>query len=93
MTDTPRKSSEEAQQFAQQWARVAEKRAMIYHWLSGLFAQELTDEQFRFYQTGKADEWLSGLAHIGLEHEVKQIKAAIAQWRQSGSAALCLGLS
>ncbi len=62
------------------WQLVSEKRAMVYHWLSGLFAQELNDEQFNFYQAGKADEWLSGLAHIGLEREVKQVKAAIAQW-------------
>ncbi len=62
----------------------SERRAVVYQWLSGLFAQELSDEQFNFYQAGKADEWLSGLARIGLEREVKQVKVAIAQWLLQG---------
>ncbi len=81
MTNVQQKPA--AQQVAQ-WVQVAEKRAMIYQWLSGLFAQELTDEQFSFYQTGKADDWFATLAQIGLEREVKQIKVAIAQWLPQG---------
>ncbi len=80
LTSEKRASEKQASEKFAFEKRAFEKRAVVYHWLSGLFAQELSDEQFNFYQAGKADEWLSGLVHIGLEREVKQVKAAIAQW-------------
>ncbi|MBS9777506.1 MAG: molecular chaperone TorD [Gammaproteobacteria bacterium] len=69
----------------QEWLIITEKRAMIYDWLSGLFAQELSDEQFSFYQNGKANEWFHLLCQVGLEKEVEHVSKAIKTWHVQGA--------
>ncbi len=64
------------------WPVIFEKRAAIYHWFSGIFAHELSEEQFAAYQQGRADEWLEQFTLIGLEKEVKILKKSIYIWQQ-----------
>ncbi len=62
------------------WLPVFTRRATIYHWFSGIFAEELSNEQFTAYQAGDAEEWLQQFTLIDLEKEIQRLKKAIDLW-------------
>lgn len=72
------------------WPSVFAQRAAIYDWFSGLFARELTDEQFIAYQNGTADEWLDTFVDIGLGDTTARLKKSIADWQKKSIEAIDL---
>ncbi len=66
------------------WSLVFSRRAAIYHWFSGIFAEELSERQFSAYRNGEAEDWLQQFTLIDLEKEVQRLKKNIALWPQEG---------
>ncbi len=64
------------------WSPVFKERATIYHWFSGLFAEELSEEQFAVYQKKESHTWLNNFKSIGLDNEIQRLKTAINQWQE-----------
>ncbi len=64
------------------WVPVFKERATIYHWFSGLFAEELSEKQFSAYQKKESHAWLNTFKSIGLDDEIQRLKTAINQWQE-----------
>lgn len=63
------------------WRLIFSRRATIYQWFSGLFAEELSKTQFVAYQNGEANEWLAIFEQIDLGDELLRLRKAITEWQ------------
>ena len=63
-----------------EWRLVGRQRALVYGWLSTIYAAEIPPRTLAAYLGGEAAPLLGGLAALGLEPEVGRVQAA---WRCS----------
>lgn len=68
----------EAALSAADWQLAARQRALVYGWLSTLYAAELPPKTLSAYVAGEAAPLLDGLAALGLGAEAGRLRAAIA---------------
>lgn len=60
-----------------EWKLVCTQRAVVYGWLSTLYANELSGPMLGSYLAGRGAPLLGGLAAIGLGAEVSRFEAAL----------------
>lgn len=64
------------------WPQISQHRALLYRWLSNLYALELTTEQITLYQSEQIDALLDLLVQSGLGLEVARLQQAIQDWQK-----------
>ncbi|MDT3672525.1 MAG: molecular chaperone TorD [Aromatoleum sp.] len=60
------------------WQLACRQRALVYGWLSTLYAAEVPSKTLSAYFAGDAAPLLDGLAALGLDTEVRRLRAALA---------------
>ncbi|MCB1993700.1 MAG: molecular chaperone TorD, partial [Geminicoccaceae bacterium] len=65
-----------------EWATVSEQRALVYGWLSTLYAAEIPQARLAAYLAGEAAPLLEGFATMGLGAEAGRLQAAIDALRE-----------
>jgi TorA specific chaperone len=70
------------------WQFAARQRALVYGWLSTLYAAEVPPKMLSVYVADAAAPLLDGLATLGLAAEAERLQAAIAALAETPHAAL-----
>lgn len=60
-----------------EWQLACTQRALVYGWLSTLYAEEVPESMLKAYCAGEAEQLLGKLAVIGLDAEVGRFQAAL----------------
>ena len=71
-----------------EWRLAGRQRALVYGWLSTLYAAEVPARTLGAYLDGEAAPLFGGLAALGLEAEVSRLQAALAVLAATSDAAL-----
>lgn len=65
-----------------EWAKVSEQRALVYGWLSTLYAAEIPRARLAAYLAGEAAPLLEGFSIMGFGAEARRLQAAIDALRE-----------